>query len=602
MSRKSMFFLIASRTIMKLSILSVIDAFIHVNLLYVVLLLIFFVLELAFLVVRNVMSRRDFSFLILTTSLISFLFFALAEKIYLVLFFVLVDLICLLSIFYKYFLAFGMFFIFSFLIFNFSGFIVTNSLRSIDVRKFLHYENINFAKGRKEGVELDKIIFRNGEYIKTMFSDGEEITLFVRALPYKKEYVLLLATLIFPLISLPIISGLGKIKNKKLIRSEDKSENSKESDDSKNSGYDLISYISQAYIRSEDKIYFLSLIEKELNSFEKKISEDKSEIISLEQFLQCFENEILKLVPDSGLKDKIISVVEKMKEVLFLKRDISQFQVEISELKKIASDVLEKLKSSHRSVLNFKLKLENFERYITLLFRSLEYSFHEIFSPLGGIENEIGKIKILLSSDDWEGGKIFKSYDIFVEIVGEFEKTLDSFLRDILSSLENIKVLAFNSQVLTYKVIDKARAFEPLASAVEELILVRMEEVYKGLKESYEKLKHSIGRIKDVKLSLNISVVNELEKDVISFKNEVESKISSVRSLISSNIEISRKISEVLDKLSDYILQNINFFSEFISKLDKGLSAINSISEGTDEAEKFLTYVDKLLAELKAMK
>lgn len=597
-----MFFLIASRTIMKLSILSVINAFIHINLLYVILLLIFFVIELGVLIVRKVMSRRDFSFLILTTSLISFLFFALAEKIYLVLFFVLVDLICLLSIFYKYFLVFGMFFIFSFLIFNFSGFIVTNSLRSIDVRKFLHYENINFAKGRKEGVELDKIIFRNGEYIKTMFSDGEEITLFVRALPYKKEYVLLLATLIFPLISLPIISGLKKTKNKKLIRSEDKSENSKESEDSKNSGSNLISYIPQAYIGSEDKIYFLSLLEEELNSFEKKISEDKSEIISLEEFLQYFKNEILKLVPDLGLKDKIISVVERMKDVLFLKRDLSQFQVEISELKKIASDVLEKLKSSHRSVLNLKLKLENFERYITLLFRSLEYSFHEIFSPLGGIENEIGKIKILLSSDDREGGKIFKSYDIFVEIVGEFEKTLDSFLRDILSSLENIKVLAFNSQVLTYKVIDKARAFEPLASAVEELILVRMEEVYKGLKESYEKLKHSIGRIKDVKLSLNISVVNELEKDVISFKNEVESKISSVRSLISSNIEISRKISEVLDKLSDYILQNINFFSEFIYKLDGGLSAISAISEGTDEAEKFLTYVDKLLAELKAMK
>ncbi len=190
-----------------------------------------------------------------------------------------------------------MFFIFSFLIFNFSGFIVTNSLKSIDVRKFLHYENINFAKGRKEGVELDKIIFRNGEYIKTMFSDGEEITLFVRALPYKKEYVLLLATLIFPLISLPIISGLGKIKNKKLIRSKDKSENSKESDDSKNSGTDLISYIPHAYIGSEDKVYFLSLLEEELNSFEKKISEDKSEIISLEEFLQYFENEILKLVP-----------------------------------------------------------------------------------------------------------------------------------------------------------------------------------------------------------------------------------------------------------------------------------------------------------------
>jgi len=84
-----MFFLIASRTLMKLSILSMIDAFIHINLLYVVLLLIFFVIELGFLIVRKVMSRRDFSFLILTTSLISFLFFALAEKIYLVLFFVL---------------------------------------------------------------------------------------------------------------------------------------------------------------------------------------------------------------------------------------------------------------------------------------------------------------------------------------------------------------------------------------------------------------------------------------------------------------------------------------------------------------------------------
>jgi hypothetical protein len=597
-----MFFLIASRTLMKLSILSVIGAFLHINLLYIVLLLMFFFLELGFLIVRKVMSQRDFSFLILTTSFISFLFFILAEKIYLVLFFVLVDLICLISIFYRYFLVFGMFFVFNFLILNFSGFIVTNSLKSVDVRKFLPYENINFAKGRKGGVELDEIIFRNGEYIKTMFSDGEEITLFVRALPYRKEYVLLLATLIFPLISLPIISGLRKTKNKELIKSEDKPENSKESEDSKDSESDLISHAPQAHIGSEDKIYFLSLLEEELDSFEKKISEDKSEIISLEEFLQYFENETLKLVPDLGLKDKIISVVERMKEVLFLKRDLSSFQLEISELKKIASDLLEKLKSSHRSVLNFKLKLENFERYLTLLFRSLEYSFHEIFSPLGGMENEIGKIKILLSSDDREGGKIFKSYDIFVEIVGEFEKTLDSFLRDILSSLENIKVLAFNSQVLTYKVIDKARAFEPLASAVEELILVRMEEVYRGLKESYEKLKHSIGRIKDVKLGLDISVVNELEKDVISFKSEVESKISSVRSLISSNIEISRKISEVLDKLSDYILQNINFFSEFISKLDGGLSAISSISEGTDEAEKFLSYVDKLLDELKAMK
>jgi hypothetical protein len=595
-----MFFLIASRTLMKLSILSVIGAFLHINLLYIVLLLMFFVLELGFLIVRKAMSQRDFSFLILTTSFISFLFFALAGKIYLVLFFVLVDLICLISIFYRYFLVFGMFFVFGFLILNFSGFIVTNSLKSVDVRKFLPYENINFAKGRKEGVELDEIIFRNGEYIKTMFSDGEEITLFVRALPYKKEYVLLLATLIFPLISLPIISGLRKTKNKKLIRSEDKPENSKESENSKSSESDL--NIPQAHIGIEDKIYFLSLLEEELNSFEKKISEDKSEIISLEEFLRYFENETLKLVPDLGLKDKIISVVERMKEVLFLKRDLSSFQLEISELKKISSDLLEKLKSSHRSVLNFKLKLENFERYLTLLFRSLEYSFHEIFSPLGGIENEIGKLKILLSSDDQGGGKIFKSYDIFVGIVGEFEKTLDSFLRDILSSLENIKVLAFNSQVLTYKVIDKARAFEPLASAIEELILVRMEEVYKGLKESYEKLKHSIGRIKDVKLGLDISVVNELEKDVISFKSEVESKISSVRSLISSNIEISRKISEVLDKLSDYILQNINFFSEFISKLDEGLSAISSISEGTDEAEKFLSYVDKLLDELKAMK
>ncbi len=57
-----MFFLIASRTLMKLSILSVIDAFIHINLLYVVLLLIFFVIELGFLIVRKVMSRGDFFF------------------------------------------------------------------------------------------------------------------------------------------------------------------------------------------------------------------------------------------------------------------------------------------------------------------------------------------------------------------------------------------------------------------------------------------------------------------------------------------------------------------------------------------------------------
>ncbi len=585
--------LLSVRFLMKLLIVLVRGGFTSSNLSYILILLLPFLFEILFIRVRKLKSKRELLFLFISTSLIVFfLFLIFARDIYLIAFVFLIDIICFLYFFYRWSIIFGIFFVFSLFSFNLSGFIIANSINSFDdLTSALEKGNLNLAKGKIEGHELGTIIYKSGEYIKIIFDKGEELTLFVRALPYEKEMLFVISVSILSILSLYLLSSLEVRERRKRgvdIQVKTKIEEKYNLED------------SSGTIRSENNVseimYSSELVAAELDNLKAKIENDKIQIDYIESSLKDFEMRLQKFKAVQDMRKYLLDIVKKAEEVLSKKVELKLD--EILELKDLISKLSENLKLNQEELINFRTKVWNFSAKMNLVFRGLEYYFHEIFSPLGGVENELQKLKLLFSNDQKEGELVLKAFDNFRKHLEELEKVLENFSQEINSSFENIGILAFNSHLLAYKIGDKARAFDPISLAIEELILSKMDVIKNEWVANYEGVKSIIKELKEIKISIDYKIIDELLAAVNSIKNDIEWKISSVFSLISSNSESFKRIDEALERLSENIDVLLSLLQALYSLLDSGLEIIEKYPSYFEENKRFISNVKEILSDL----
>ncbi len=585
--------LLSVRFLMKLLIVLVRGGFTSSNLSYILILLLPFLFEILFIRVRKLKSKRELLFLFISTSfIVFFLFLIFARDIYLIAFVFLIDIICFLYFFYRWSIIFGIFFVFSLFSFNLSGFIIANSINSFDdLTRALEKGNLNLAKGKIEGHELGTIIYKSGEYIKIIFDKGEELTLFVRALPYEKEMLFVISVSILSILSLYLLSSLEVRERRKRgvdIQVKTKVEEKYNLED------------SSGTIRSENNVseimYSSELVAAELDNLKAKIENDKIQIDYIESSLKDFEMRLQKFKAVQDMRKYLLDIVKKAEEVLSKKVELKLD--EILELKDLISKLSENLKLNQEELINFRTKVWNFSAKMNLVFRGLEYYFHEIFSPLGGVENELQKLKLLFSNDQKEGELVLKAFDNFRKHLEELEKVLENFSQEINSSFENIGILAFNSHLLAYKIGDKARAFDPISLAIEELILSKMDVIKNEWVANYEGVKSIIKELKEIKISIDYKIIDELLAAVNSIKNDIEWKISSIFSLISSNSESFKRIDEALERLSENIDVLLSLLQALYSLLDSGLEIIEKYPSYFEENKRFISNVKEILSDL----
>lgn len=589
--------LLSVRFLMKLLVVLVRGGFTFSNLTYILILLLAFLFEILFIRLRRLKSKREILFFFISASLIVFFpFLIFGRDIYLIAFIVLIDVICFLYFFYRWSIIFGVFLVFSLFSFNLSGFIIANSINSFDdISRALEKGNLNLAKGRIEGHELGNIIYKSGEYMKVIFDKGEELTLFVRALPYEKEILFVISVAILAILSLYLLSSLEVRERKK----RDIDIQAKMRIEEKHSLVD-----SSGTIRSEDdmseSIYSSEFVDAELDNLKAKIENDKVQLDYIERALKDFEMSLQKFKAVQDMGKYLFDIVKKAEEVLSKK--VEPKLDEILELKDLISKLSENLKLIQGELMNFRTKLWNFSARMNLVFRGLEYYFHEIFSPLGGLENELQKLKLLFSNEQKEEELVLKAFDNFRKHLEELEKVLENFSHEINLSFENIGILAFNSHLLAYKIGDKARAFDPISLAIEELILHKMDVIKNEWFENYEEVKSIIRELKEIKISINYKIIDDLLAAVNSIKNDIEWKISSIFSLISSNSEAFKRIDEALEKLSENVEELLSLLQALSSLLDSGLEIIEKYPSYFEENKRFISNIKKVLGDLDGKK
>jgi hypothetical protein len=155
---------------------------------------------------------------------------------------------------------------------------------------------------------------------------------------------------------------------------------------------------------------------------------------------------------------------------------------------------------------------------------------------------------------------------------------------------------------LAYKIGDKARAFDPISLAIEELILRKMDVIKNEWVASYEGVKSIIRELKDIKITINYPIIDDLLVAVNSIKNDIEWKISSIFSLISSNSQSFKKIDEALEKLSENIDELLSLLQVLSSLLDDGLKIIEKYPSYFEENKKFISNIRKVLDDLEGKK
>jgi soluble cytochrome b562 len=581
------------RFLMKLMVFLVRGGFIFSNFSYILILLLPFLFEILFIRIRKLKSKRELLFFFISTSLVVFLpFLIFVRDVYLTAFIVLIDIICLLYFFYRWSIIFGIFLVFSLFSFNLSGFIIANLVDSFDdVSGVLEKGNLNIAKGKIEGYELGNIIYKSGEYIKTIFDKGEELTLFVRTLPYEKEIIFVISVAILSILSLYLISALEVRERRKKyidmqVQMEEKT-NFVASSETIHNGENISEITSE-------------IIDTELDNLKAKIENDKTYLGYLEKSLKDFEISLQKFKTFPDMRKYLFDIVKKSEEVLSKKVDLKLD--EVLELKDLILKLSENLKLNQGELMNFRAKVWNFSARMNLFFRGLEYYFHEIFSPLGGIENELQKLKLLFPSEQKGEEAFLKAFDNFRKHLEEFEKVLENFSHEINSGFENIGILAFNSHLLAYKIGEKARAFDPISLAIEELILRKMDVIKNEWCASYEGVKSVIRELKDIKITINYPIIDDLLVAVNSIKNDIEWKISSIFSLISSNSQSFKKIDEALEKLSENIDELLSLLQVLSSLLDDGFKIIEKYPSYFEENKKFISNIRKVLDDLDGKK
>ncbi len=336
--------------------------------------------------------------------------------------------------------------------------------------------------------------------------------------------------------------------------------------------------------------YFIEMIQK----VKSDLNEDRRKIADFTSYFESFEGEVKEIFPKAlSLVDRAIRLCDEI--CCFDLESTDILKDKISKMKQDIDATQKKLMEVSSQVMILRSKLYSFDQEFSLKFRELEYLFHEFFSPLGGVENDVEKIIPLMKINVSEMGETIKrKFEVVL-------KAVDDFLTNIRDILESIQILSFNSEVRAYKIKNEIPSFEILSSAIGGM-LYKMEELYKDVQKIMDTFGFSdekLGKI-GTSDSENFADVESLKNIIEEMKKKAEDIMGAVKSFSSSVIDSVRAMYIQLDKISnavDMVSESISNMTQLIEYTES--STIPFINVSFSDISKFLNDLEKEVNNIK---
>lgn len=310
----------------------------------------------------------------------------------------------------------------------------------------------------------------------------------------------------------------------------------------------------QDYSYSDSSAY-VEYLRDSLLRIRENLKNELEDINAYERDVSKFERLTEKVIERAQRnKSEILSTLKDYSMKIKLKEDYSNIVDKISEFIKLLGEIRSFSGNLLSDILTLKENFLRYERDINRRFREFENLFHEIFSPLGGIENQVNSLR--LNFHDTYQDEIFKRCE---QMISEMQ----GFLKNLSEIYESFHILHLNSQVRAHKIRDKVPSFEVIPHAI-FMMLGKMRELMSNIETELKSFENFIQEIKRSRTQFSLSVnFQDISNNVVEMKSAVESivsHVSSVRSALISNIK------SYLSVLNDSE-SSINYFSRVVSDI-----------------------------------
>lgn len=468
--------------------------------------------------------------------------------------------------------------------------IFANEILRGDVKPYQEMERkIDFVKMGKlldvQVLEEDKVRYARGELV-AKFKHGGDVFLFIGKTLDSDEVMALSILLLASSVSLSIYIHRFIEKRKrasKKFKEPAKTEVQEFSDYRKEDQSIYIEYVKETIAKIEENLKReMEFLEKR----EKLISELDPRYNKIVERSDEYKRNIRSFLSSSILRARMSEdhrlMVNRMSEL------ISYLEEIYVSSRKLIHDI-----SSKRE------KISQYERNVTQAFREFENLFHEIFSPLGGIENQAISAKTELSgTSDAYYKDISSRSEVVISELGVFLKVLGEIY-------ESFHILHLNSQVRAHKIRDKFPSFEVIPQAI-YIMLEKMKELMENIKSELNTFERFVQNIKVSQVgffSLFSDSLEELRSGAVEIKSSVENVISSATSLRSSFVSNLKSLIDCMSEVENTIASAMDVVSGILHNIYGMFSsvsyALNQIYMGNEDlSRRFIEEEkEKLLVE-----
>jgi|GEM_PF-5679886 len=505
---------------------------------------------------RRLYSQRENIYLIAITSFLIYLVAIYSKTpLYLLTMFLFIDISSGVSVFLRWVIFLPLIFVVATFSLNIPVLFVS---RSVNPDKDLP-ENFKVIKGnaidrytgKKESVNFSGG-FLVGNYLFSATSpEGDEFFVFLRTIDSEKEILFFSFLIILSLIFVLLVLRTEKKDLTQDSQSVDKTKTDR-------------NIFGEEGLLSGDKTELFSLykkyLEEAISNLKANIEEDKAYLSSITKTLDDFKFKISSMLLEKSSETDVRSLVRNFKSSIYDK--VQQISKKIDELRRIIdTSAFERIQilsyDAYLSLITLKDSISSLREILLHKFRSMEYVFHEIYSPLGGIENDIGKIRFFNIQKIFDFSDIEETFQDFCEMIVRFKSNISAIL-------DSIKILAFNSFVIAYKIKDKVESFEVLSSAI-EMIMVNVESFYSEVQELWNVVEENLAKIRFE--NPNISF-DELEKQISEAKKILDEGMQGIRSFVSSLVQFTNTFLNNLSSGIEDTGEGTNFFSKINIKFE----------------------------------
>lgn len=505
---------------------------------------------------RRLYSRRENIYLIAIASFLIYLITIYSKAhLYLLLLFLFIDISSGMAIFLRWVVFLPLIFTVAIFSLNIPVLFVS---RSVSPDKDLP-ENFKVIKGSmidrytgKKGSVNFLGGFLVGNYLfSTTSPEGDEFFVFLRTIDSEKEILFFSFLIILSLIFVLLI-----LQTERKDFSADSYSNGKAKTDRNIS--------DEKGVPSEDKTELFALykkyLEEAISNLKVNIEEDKAYLSSITKTLDDFKFKVSSILLERSSETDVGSLIKNFKSSIYDK--VQQISKKIDEFERVIDiSAFERIQLSsydfYLSLITLKESISSLREILLHKFRNIEYVFHEIYSPLGGIENDIGKIRFFNIQ------KIFDFSDI-EEVFQDFCEMIVRFKSSISAVLDSIKILAFNSFVIAYKIKDKVESFEVLSSAI-EMIMVNVENFYSEVQELWNVVEENLANLRFENPGISL---DELEKQIAEAKKILDEGMQGIRSFVSSLVQFTNTFLNNLSSGIEDMTEGTNFFSKVHIKFE----------------------------------